>query len=211
MEPEDGQATPPLGTAQQCINALAFLPDGNRLVVCGNIDARVLDANLSTRGELLPNCPHKVWQFRISPDHSLLAAATTAGHILLWNLPDLQFRGSLVGHRDWSNSIAFAPGSQTLASGGNDRTVRLWDVRTLQQLGILVTSDRYNFESIDFSPDGKSLAVGGSTPQEDGALYTWSFDKLSLPPVALTPVTAPAAKEAALPTLPRPGRRTFQN
>ena len=34
----------------------------------------------------------------------------------------------LAGHTDRVNAVAFSPGGHTLATGSNDRTVRLWNV-----------------------------------------------------------------------------------
>ncbi|KAG9249571.1 WD40-repeat-containing domain protein, partial [Emericellopsis atlantica] len=37
---------------------------------------------------------------------------------------------TLEGHSDWIRSVAFSPHSQRLASGSNDRIVKMWDPRT---------------------------------------------------------------------------------
>ena len=44
-----------------------------------------------------------------------------------------------------------------LASAGNDKTVRLWDVHTGKQLRTL-KGHRNGVTSVAFSPDGKTLA-----------------------------------------------------
>ena len=44
---------------------------------------------------------------------------------------------TLEGHTGWINSVSFSPDGRTLASGNNDATIRLWDVRTGHELQTL--------------------------------------------------------------------------
>ncbi len=62
-------------------------------------------------------------------------------------------------HDDAARSIAFSPDSSTLASGGYDTKVRLWNVAT-GQIQRTLSGHRYWILCVRFSPDGSTLASG---------------------------------------------------
>ena len=67
----------------------------------------------------------------------------------------------LRGHTDSIASVAFSPNGKTLASGGFDGSVRLWDVTSAQPVGGSVMRHTDWVRAVAFSPDGKILASGG--------------------------------------------------
>lgn len=80
-----------------------------------------------------------------------------------------QLKATLEGHTDIVWSVAFSPNGQTLASGSQDKTVRLWNPND-GKLKRTLTGHRDAVNSVAFSPDGQTLASGSW----DGTVRLWN-------------------------------------
>ncbi len=76
---------------------------------------------------------------------------------------------NLRGHRGPVTGMAISPDGELIATSSLDRTVRLWDPRSGQQLRCLMGGHRDWVRAVAFSPDGKLLASTG----DDGAIRLW--------------------------------------
>ncbi len=76
---------------------------------------------------------------------------------------------TLEGHSGSVQSIAFSPDGKLLASGSDDKTIKLWDTAT----GDVQTLEGHSgsIQSIAFSPDGKLLASGSG----DETIKLWNI------------------------------------
>jgi WD40 repeat protein len=65
-------------------------------------------------------------------------------------------------------SVDFSPGGKRLVSGSEDRTLRIWEAQTGQQLLTLKGHTDWVW-SVAFSHDGKRIVSGSA----DGTLKVW--------------------------------------
>ncbi len=70
----------------------------------------------------------------------------------------------------FANPIAFSPNGKILASGGDDHTVRLWDVATGKELRKFIGHEGA-IGTLAFSKDGKLLASGS----DDTSVLVWEM------------------------------------
>ncbi|MBD2535023.1 trypsin-like peptidase domain-containing protein [Nostoc flagelliforme FACHB-838] len=105
-----------------------------------------------------------------SPDGKTLASGSSNKTIKIWNVATGQEITTLKDKEDSDTvmsvlqgnsvvSVAFSPDGKTLASGSLDGTIKIWNVRTGQEITTL-QGHSSSVRSVAFSPDGKTLASG---------------------------------------------------
>ena len=107
-----------------------------------------------------------------SADGQTLVTAGHNGYAKLWTR-DFKFLGDL---RTWGRvyCAAFSPNGKLVATGSEDRLVRVWDLAERKLLAIGEGHDGLVF-AINFSPDGLTLASGS----HDNTVRLWDVAELA--------------------------------
>jgi len=92
----------------------------------------------------------------VGPQIGILASASDDGTIRFWDYETGDFKGSLKGHLDLIQDIAFSADGTTLASASSDLTIKLWLVETMKCFKTL-SGHEHVVQGVQFFPSGTSL------------------------------------------------------
>jgi WD40 repeat protein len=186
------------GADKQTIAALAFSPDGRRLLgATQDAAVAVWDARTGASiRKLTSGGANKV--FGSSADGRLLATASgSRTEIILWDAERNQRVGAITasgGARFSRDAVTLSPDGLRLAAehygaSPSDPAIGVWDVRT-GKLARLMDGRINDVHALIFSPDGRRLAIIDAK----GSLSVWDAEtgKLTFPAIA-----SAAAKLAA--------------
>lgn len=172
-----GQLIRTLGSAREAAIKLDFSPDGQRLLSTtqdSNIHLWNAQSGERIRTIPIPRQGATVWlparfnpsRIRLGAADSILATADIDHSIKLWNARTGARIVTLKGHQDSIQSLTFSPDGKMLASSSQDGTLKLWSLRSLQQVRSFSIRPSPGNPSqpslgydLDFSPDGQTIAV----------------------------------------------------
>ncbi len=111
---------------------------------------------------LLPEYTDWIHSIDLSPDGKTLALGSEDATVRLWRANSGKQAHSLRAHQGAVQEVAFSPDGTVVASAGVDGQVLLWDAKAGKGLAALETSTSGMTvaNSVDFSPDGRTLALG---------------------------------------------------
>jgi WD40 repeat protein len=139
------------------VAAVVWRPEGKHLAICDVESGKPLFA---AEGGALAYSPDGRWLAVVEPDGRTIDLRDAR----TYDVAD-RFRG----HEAEVLSLAFSPDSRLVATCGDDRTVRVWQINggTCQEL----RGHTDNVFAVAFHPDGTRLATAG----RDGAIWLWDL------------------------------------
>ncbi len=128
-------------------------------------DAKLCGATLNNT--TLTEALHAIWSVAISSTGQYWAAGSWRGEVRVWREEGLRLHLVWQAHTDNTFTLAFSPDECTLATGGWDGAVKLWDV----QSGTLLWTSWHTdlVFSVAFAPDAHTLASCGN----DATVRLW--------------------------------------
>jgi eukaryotic-like serine/threonine-protein kinase len=142
---------------------LTFSPDGSQLALYGSgqpggmVPTSLYEVATGTPQRNFPG--RRTFQYMsFAPDGKSLFLG--GDHDLsIWRLQPAQEFDTFVDHHAEVWAAAFSPDGRTVASGGDDDTLRLWEPETGRERAS-VTAHKATVSSLAFRPDGRVIASG---------------------------------------------------
>ncbi len=150
--PRDIQLPIEVGTGIACS------PDGTRVVACGDGAACLVDLEAGRVLAQAERFDGQTTRADWSPDGASVAISGTTGTIRILDAVSLQVRKVLTAPTLRVLALAFDPTGRWLATGGDMRVLRVFDMSRAEPTWRDLRMD-FSIWGLDWNPDGRTLAV----------------------------------------------------
>ena len=162
------------------VKAAVFYPDGNTIATASSDKTvRLWDAHTGEPKKVLAGHTNVVEFCAVSPDGKQIMSGTgNIGELIFWNAETGEIEKIIphahgVGNDAEIDCGRYSPDGKWAVSGSKDHTDKFWDPKTFQLLHT-INDIPSRTESMCFTPDGKTLAIGLAT-DKPGSVVLWDL------------------------------------
>jgi WD40 repeat protein len=154
------------------IDAIAFTAD-DAAVITGGFDGKVAMLEVGKGATPRRIATHEGGATAVAATEDLIASGGREGAVRL-HVRRAKETIDLEDHEGAVRALAFSRDGRYLASGGADRTVRIWDTMHRRLAARLPQAHADEIVGVEFGPDDRVLA----SVAEDGSVRVWSLTDL---------------------------------
>jgi len=162
---------PPLPTPVNTVTALAFSPDGSRLlIVDADQTVQLWDVNTGQPLTTVEGPTNDVSAVAFSADGATVARGSSDGTVRLWEVASGRAVATLTAHTNAVSSISLArDGSTVLTASADDRVARLWNVGRAELLQSFAVGE--SIQVVAFTPDEVDVVVASQSWNEQERVW----------------------------------------
>lgn len=166
------QVAGPLKGHKDSLWWVCYSPDGRKVASCDREVIQIWDSTTWSRAGVAFG--EQAWSLAWSLDGHTLFAGCVDGSIKCYNPDTGVLHASYKGHSDVVFSITLSHKPHFIATASWDKTVRLWEANTFQQIGPTLPHDTRVY-SISISPDDSHLVSGA----QDSIVRVWNLKTIA--------------------------------
>jgi WD40 repeat protein len=150
---------------------IAFSPRGERFAA--TVAGRVQVWDLQQRQLVVPPIPtREATRFVAFTGEDRLVFDGPGYEATAWILWNNSAEKPTYGHANWVAAFAHSPAAGLVATGGEDRVIRVWNADHASPVGRPLVLHEWGVSALAFSPDGRELVSAG----REGRVVRWLLD-----------------------------------
>jgi WD40 repeat protein len=163
------------------VNRVNFSPDNHKIITVDAFGSIKLWRRDGSPSKILDEGGGgEIRAVAFSHDSRRVVTGDINGNINLWDTEEsISVRPRLIGnHGKPINDVSFDPNEKSIASAGDDNTIKIWDIKSTLPKTVKVPAEGFNVgvNSISFSPNGEFLASGN----KNGTIQLWDINSSKL-------------------------------